>query len=55
MTDDLKSLILKRDFSLEDIKKLARKHGYRSMFEDALVKISVGITTLEEALRVIRE
>ncbi len=55
MTDDLKSLILKRDFSLEDIKKLARKHGYRSMFEDALAKISVGITTLEEALRVIRE
>jgi len=53
--DELRYLIASRDFNLEKIKEISRKNGYRTMFEDALDKISVGITTLEESLRVIRE
>ncbi len=53
--EELKELIASKDFSFEKINSVIRHHGYRSMFEDALDKISVGITTLEEALRVIRE
>jgi type IV pilus assembly protein PilB len=55
MNDELKYLIARKELSLEKIKEIARKYGYRTMFEDALDKISVGITTIEEALRVIRE
>jgi type IV pilus assembly protein PilB len=55
MNDELKYLIASKDLSLEKIKELARQNGYKTMFEDALDKISVGLTTIEEALRVIRE
>ena len=53
--EELKYLVASKEFNLEKIKGVIRKTGYRTMFEDALDKISVGITTLEEALRVIRE
>jgi type IV pilus assembly protein PilB len=55
MNDELRYLIASKELNLEKIKEIARKYGYRTMFEDALDKISVGITTIEEALRVIRE
>jgi len=55
MNDELRYLIASKELNLEKIREIARKHGYRTMFEDALDKISVGITTIEEALRVIRE
>ncbi|GIW67477.1 MAG: hypothetical protein KatS3mg096_345 [Candidatus Parcubacteria bacterium] len=55
MNDELKYMIASRELNSEKIKQIARKSGYRTMFEDALDKISVGITTIEEALRVIRE
>ncbi len=37
----------------EDIKKQARASGMRLMQEDALQKVKVGLTTLEEVLRVV--
>ena len=55
MNDELRYLIASKDLNLEKLKEIGRKNGYRTMFEDALDKIYVGITTLEEALRVIRE
>ena len=55
MNDELRYLIASKELNLEKIREIARKYGYRTMFEDALDKISVGITTIEEALRVIRE
>jgi type IV pilus assembly protein PilB len=55
VNDELRYLISSKNLQTENIKSVARKNGYRTMFEDALQKISVGITTLEEALRVIRE
>jgi type II secretory ATPase GspE/PulE/Tfp pilus assembly ATPase PilB-like protein len=48
-------MIATKNLDLEEMKKIARQSGFRTMFEDALDKISVGITTIEEALRVIRE
>lgn len=53
--EKLKDLIASREFTLEKINKIIRESGYRTMFEDALDKISAGVTTLEEVLRVIRE
>ena len=55
MNDELRYMIASKELNLEKMKEIARKSGYRTMFEDALDKISVGITTIEEALRVIRE
>ncbi len=55
INDELRYLIASKELNLEKIKIIARKNNYKTMFEDALDKISVGITTLEEALRVIRE
>jgi type IV pilus assembly protein PilB len=55
MNDELRYLIASKELNLEKIREIARKYGYRTMFEDALDKISIGITTIEEALRVIRE
>jgi type II secretory ATPase GspE/PulE/Tfp pilus assembly ATPase PilB-like protein len=55
MNDELRYLVASKEINLEKIKEVARRYGYRTMFEDALDKISIGVTTIEEALRVIRE
>jgi type IV pilus assembly protein PilB len=55
INNELRYLIAAKDLNLEKIKTVARSAGYKTMFEDALDKIAVGITTIEEALRVIRE
>ncbi len=52
---EIRKLIIGSDFSLDGLNSLARKKGMVTMFEDGLRKISVGITTVEELLRVIRE
>ncbi|MGB9608834.1 MAG: hypothetical protein ACPL3E_00490, partial [Minisyncoccia bacterium] len=54
-TDETKRIINSKDFSTELLWQAARKQGSETMFEDGLKKISLGITTLEEVLRVIRE
>ncbi len=51
--EELKYLIASKELSLEKMRSVIRKAGFKTMFEDALNKIFVGITTLEEALRVI--
>ena len=48
-------MIGSEEFDLEAFKKVARQTGYRTMFEDGLKKIELGITTLEEVLRAVRE
>jgi len=55
ISDELRYLVASKELGLEKIREISRKYGYRTMFEDALEKISVGMTTIEEALRVIRE
>lgn len=55
ITDEIRKLIISQDFSLDAIKEEARKEGMISMFGDGIKKIELGITTIEEVMRVIRE
>ncbi|MDD5547774.1 MAG: GspE/PulE family protein [Candidatus Pacebacteria bacterium] len=55
VTEEIRKLIVGPEFTLDNLKNLARKQGMISMFEDGLRKAELGMTTLEEVLRVIRE
>ncbi|MES2437075.1 MAG: GspE/PulE family protein [Patescibacteria group bacterium] len=51
-TPELQSLILKSP-STQEVWKMAKSQGAHSMFDDGLIKVKNGITTLEELLRVV--
>lgn len=51
ITPEMENLILNNP-SKQELWKLAREQGSSSMFEDGLNKVSSGVTTLEELLRV---
>lgn len=53
--DKTKEIINSKNFSTEALWQEAQKNGSETMFEDGLKKAAIGITTLEEVLRVIRE
>jgi len=53
--EELRKLIVNPEFSLSDLNEVAKKKGMITMFEDGLRKAALGITTIEEVLRVIRE
>lgn len=55
ITEDIRKSIISPDFSLDGLKKAARAQGMISMFEHGLRKAELGMTTVEEVLRVIRE
>jgi len=55
MTDEMRQFIVNPNFTLEGLVVQAKKSGMISMLEDGMQKASVGQTTLEEVLRVIRE
>ena len=55
LNEEMRKYIITPDFSLEGLKKMARKNGMITMFEDGLRKVGLGMTTIEEVLRVIRE
>lgn len=55
VTEELRELIASKQFTLNKIKEIIRKNGYRTMFEDGLNKVFLGTTTVEEVLRVIHE
>jgi len=52
MNDEIRELILRKSSSME-IKDAAVRHGMTTLKDDVMEKIVVGVTTLEEALRVI--
>ncbi len=52
--DRTREAIGKRSQDQRAIEQLARATGFRSLYEDGLIKVSVGETTLEEVLRVTR-
>ncbi len=54
-TDKIKKVITDPRFSAEALREEARKEGSETMFEDGLAKVQLGLTTIEEVLRVIRE
>lgn len=55
VTESIRKLIISSDFNLDSLRTTARQEGMITMFEDGLRKVEVGLTTLEEVLRVIRE
>ncbi|MCD6085671.1 type II/IV secretion system protein [bacterium] len=55
INEKMREFIASKNFNLDSLKKMAREHSYRTMFEDGLKKIELGITTLEEVLRAVRE
>ncbi|MFH0890625.1 MAG: GspE/PulE family protein [Candidatus Liptonbacteria bacterium] len=55
VSDTIKKMIVEPHLDLDKLRAEARQEGSRTMFEDGLEKIQLGITTVEEVLRVIRE
>jgi len=53
--EDTRRLVNQPDFSLDKLRALAKQKGMVSMFEDGLKKAELGMTTVEEVMRVIRE
>jgi type II secretory ATPase GspE/PulE/Tfp pilus assembly ATPase PilB-like protein len=53
--DAMRDVINAPNFSLDKLVTQARKQGMVTMFEDGLRKAAVGVTTIEEIIRVIRE
>jgi type IV pilus assembly protein PilB len=51
ITPNLQELIVKRP-SAQEIWELARKEGAKSVFEDGLLKVVSGLTTIEELIRI---
>ncbi|MBI4252909.1 Flp pilus assembly complex ATPase component TadA [Candidatus Uhrbacteria bacterium] len=51
ITPAMKELVLKHP-STQQVLELAREEGFRSLFEDGLEKARLGVTTIEELLRV---
>ncbi len=55
ISEAVREHIVSADFSLDSLRELAQKEGMISMFEDGLRKAELGITTIDEVLRVIGE
>lgn len=55
ISEDIRNLITDQKFSLDFLKTQAKKDGMFTMFEDGVRKAELGVTTIEEVLRVIRE
>ncbi|MBI2025121.1 MAG: type II/IV secretion system protein [Candidatus Harrisonbacteria bacterium] len=53
--EEIRNEIVNPNFTLDNLKKILRKKGFVTMFEDGLRKAERGMTTIEEILRVIRE
>lgn len=53
--ESLRNAIVDPRFTLDLLRKELRKKSFVTMFEDGLLKVSKGMTTIEEVLRVIRE
>jgi len=51
MNDEVRDMVLRRA-SISEIKDAALKSGMRTLFDDGMVKIERGITTISEVLRV---
>jgi type IV pilus assembly protein PilB len=49
MNDEMRALLLK-EIAAGPIRNLARKDGMRTLLEDGLVKVTMGVTTTEEIL-----
>ena len=55
VTEKIRELIVSSNFSLDGLRELASSEGMITMFEDGLRKAELGVTTIDEVLRVIGE
>lgn len=55
ITDRMRKLIADPHFDLDLIREESHRAGMKTMFEDGIAKAEIGLTTVEEVLRVIRE
>ena len=55
ITDDTRKIINAEGMTLDKLIVDAENHKMITMFEDGLRKAALGVTTMEEVLRVIRE
>ncbi|MBL7146452.1 MAG: hypothetical protein ISS76_19590, partial [Phycisphaerae bacterium] len=51
INDELRNMISK-DSSVNNMRSVFHKSGSHSLFDDGLVKVNQGLTTIEEVLRV---
>ena len=51
MTSQVREMTFKGD-STQNLRKIARRQGMRTLFEDGMIKALKGLTTLEEVLRI---
>jgi type IV pilus assembly protein PilB len=52
VTEDIERLTVERKSS-DDIRRMATEQGMRSLHEDGMIKVRMGITSLEEVLRIV--
>jgi type IV pilus assembly protein PilB len=55
INEEIRKIIVSSEFSLDLLNTAAKEKGMITMFEDGLRKAELGVTTIEEVLRVIRE
>jgi type II secretory ATPase GspE/PulE/Tfp pilus assembly ATPase PilB-like protein len=55
INDKIRQYIVDPDFNLNRLRELARENGMITMFEDGLRKAELGLTSIEEVFRVIKE
>ena len=55
ITEPIRKIIVAPNFDLDRLREEAANEGMVTMFEDGLKKAELGVTTLDEVLRVIRE
>ena len=51
MTPQVREMAFKGESTL-NVRKMARKQGMRTLFEDGIIKAIRGITTIDEVLRI---
>ena len=54
MDDDIRVMVLRRASS-QEVRKQAIKNGMRTLTDDGLDKVSAGLTSVAEIMRVIKE
>lgn len=55
VSEKLREVIGSSSFTLDLLRKTAREEGMITMFEDGLRKVELGLTTIEEVFRVVRD
>ena len=55
MTSQIREMTFKGESDAQIVRKMARKQGMHTLFEDGMIKALKGLTTLEEVLRITQQ